>query len=333
MKKKKRAKKSKPLRTSVKLRLKKNSKKRKYTKKYLVLRNSVLLRDLYECQLCKATGLRLEVHHIIKWSSQRSLRQNKRNLISLCKECHQSIRNKEEKYAHIFKRKIAANTARYRRQKLTFEEIIRRRKEQEGLTGKDIVYKSPLLDKQKAKKAEHYLRTTWRAMKNRTTNPSCPSFRRYGGRGIKVCEEWAESFGAFKKYVMENLGERPVGHSLDRINNDGNYEPSNIRWAPPAIQRQNNSAVIFDRAMAEVAFILFHKFRKKQIEIVRALKINNPTAVRNIVLGNSWLNITHIYKKLVRDQGVLSKIEDWESKNEKSSTNNGNNGTNGIISS
>lgn len=318
-------KKQKPLSAAIKLRIKKNNSKRRYTKKYLLLRNSVLLRDQYECQMCKATGVKLEVHHVIKWSSQRALRQNKRNLISLCKDCHQSIKNKEEKWAPIFKRKIARNTARYRREKLTFEEIVRRRKEQEGLTGKDITYKSPILQKQKAKKNEHYLRTTWRAMKNRTTNPKCPSFRRYGGRGISVFPEWAESFNKFKKYVMENLGERPEGHSLDRINNDGNYEPDNIRWAPPALQRQNNSAVIFDRAMAEVAFILFHKYHKKQAHIVRALKINNPTAVRNIVLGNSWVNVTHIYKKLVKNELVIQKIEDWESKNVKKSGSNNRN--------
>lgn len=276
--------------------------------------------------MCQATGVKLEVHHIIKWSSQRIVRQNRRNLISLCKDCHKSIKNKEERYVHIFKRKIAKNTTRFMREKLTYEEIIRRRKEQEGLTGKEIAYKKKDLDETaRKKKGEHYLRTTWRSMKNRTSNPKSTSYKRYGARGIRMCNEWHASFSKFKSYVLENLGERPEKHSIDRIDNDGNYEPGNIRWAPPAVQRQNNSAVVFDQAMAEVAFILYHKYGKKQIEIVRYFKLNNPTAVRNIIWANAWVNVTHKYKKIVKKQIVIENIEEWEKKNgEKDSADNGN---------
>jgi len=309
---------AKKLRASTRLRLKRSSKKRAYTKKYLALRNYVMLRDRYECQLCYGHGIKLEVHHVIKWSSQRAVRQNKRNLISLCKACHASIRNKEERYVHIFKRKIARNTARFLKDKMTFEEIIRRRKEQEGLTGNEIAYqKKDESELVRKKQAEHYLRTTWRSMKNRVTNPKSPSYRRYGGRGIKICNEWLASFKEFKAYIDEHLGERPEGHSIDRINNDGNYEPGNIRWAAPATQRQNNSQSPFDQAMAEAAFILYHRYGKKQTEIARAFGLHNPTAVRNIVWGNAWLNITHRFKKIVTNEVVLANIEEWEKKNGK----------------
>lgn len=281
-----------------------------------MLRNAVLLRDLYECQMCGAKGIKLEVHHIIKWSSQRAVRQNKRNLISLCRDCHTSIKNKEERYVAIFKRKVARNTVRHRTEKMTLEEIIRRRKEQEGLTGDDIAYKKKdPSDLIKSKKGEHYLRTTWRSMKGRTTNPKSTSYKRYGGRGITMDKEWLLSFSSFKKYIMENLGERPTGHSIDRIDNNGNYEPGNVRWAAPVTQRQNNSALIFDQAMAEVAFILYHKYKRKQSQIARFFGLSNPTTVRNIVWGNAWVNITSKYKKIVVDKTVLKNIEEWELKN------------------
>jgi hypothetical protein len=68
------------------------------------------------------------------------------------------------------------------------------------------------------------------AMKERCTSPSCASYEDYGGRGIKVCEEWLGE-GGFQKFIA-HIGMKPSPElSLDRINNDGNYEPGNVRWA------------------------------------------------------------------------------------------------------
>lgn len=76
----------------------------------------------------------------------------------------------------------------------------------------------------------------WLGLRERTTNPANKAWRDYGGRGITVCERWRNSFEAFRL----DMGPRPSpGHSIDRINNDGNYEPGNCRWATRAEQNKN----------------------------------------------------------------------------------------------
>ena len=266
--------------------------------------------------MCGSTGVKLECHHVIKWSSSRVVRQNRRNLISLCKDCHRSIRNKEERYVSIFKSRISRNTERFKREKLTHEDIIKKKKEQEFLEDGDIAYKSPeYSDVLKNKKNEDYLRVTWRGMKRRVFNKNNSRYNRYGGRGITMFKEWVDSFPAFKKYILKNLGDRPPNHSIDRINNDGNYEPGNIRWANAEIQKQNNSKTKMDPVMVEVAFILFHKFNFKQRNIMTFFELNNPTSIRNIVKGLAWNNVTIKYKSLVKDSEVLSNIKQWEDKN------------------
>lgn len=75
----------------------------------------------------------------------------------------------------------------------------------------------------------------WTAMKSRCYNQNDHHYKNYGGRGIGVCDRWRYSFVNF----FQDVGEIREGYSIDRINNDGNYEPGNVRWATPSEQMSN----------------------------------------------------------------------------------------------
>jgi len=78
--------------------------------------------------------------------------------------------------------------------------------------------------------------TTWKSMRQRCTNPKEQGYRYYGARGISICERW----GSFKNFLAD-MGRRPgPGYSIDRIDNDGNYEAENCRWATQTEQRRNS---------------------------------------------------------------------------------------------
>jgi hypothetical protein len=76
---------------------------------------------------------------------------------------------------------------------------------------------------------------TWQAMKDRCLNPNNSGFQGYGGRGIIVCERWRQSFENF----LSDMGSCPVGLTLERKNNNGNYEPGNCKWATRKEQSSN----------------------------------------------------------------------------------------------
>jgi hypothetical protein len=79
---------------------------------------------------------------------------------------------------------------------------------------------------------------SWRNMRDRCYNKHNKDYKNYGGRGITVCEEWNNSFEKF----FSDMGKRPIGKTLDRINNNGNYEPLNCKWSTHLDQIRNRRA-------------------------------------------------------------------------------------------
>jgi hypothetical protein len=77
----------------------------------------------------------------------------------------------------------------------------------------------------------------WKAIKTRCLNPNADHYERYGGRGIKICERWSLDFASF----LTDMGRRPSSkYEIDRIDNDGNYEPGNCRWVTHSVNVANH---------------------------------------------------------------------------------------------
>lgn len=91
---------------------------------------------------------------------------------------------------------------------------------------------------------DHELYSTWKSMLSRCNNPNVSSYKYYGGKGVTVCERWSYPGDGFLNFI-EDMGERPKGTTLDRIDVNGNYCKDNCRWASSEIQSTNRTDNVY----------------------------------------------------------------------------------------
>jgi hypothetical protein len=124
----------------------------------------------------------------------------------------------------------------------------------------------------------------WCAMRSRVNNPNNKNFKHYGGRGIKVCEKWDNSFEGF----ISDMGIRPSPkHTVERINTNGDYEPNNVRWDTHQKQQRNRR----NNHMIEIDGV-----SKCLMEWSGISGIKWPTIRKRIVLG--WEPKDAVFKKV-----------------------------------
>lgn len=130
----------------------------------------------------------------------------------------------------------------------------------------------------KQRHAAEYM--AWCGARYRCTQEKGASWHNYGGRGIRMCERWMNSFENF----LDDVGPKPTPrHSLDRINNDGNYEPGNVRWATRSEQALNTRNRTSERRHADNCIKLLLRQGFTRNVIVRSLGVK-PHVVDKVVL-------------------------------------------------
>lgn len=134
---------------------------------------------------------------------------------------------------------------------------------------------------------------SWQSMLARCRYTHRDTANKHIGRGISVCDRWRESYQAF----LEDMGDRPIGTTLDRIDNNGDYEPSNCKWSTPIEQARNrrNAKLTFDSAL-EVA--LARLSGEPATSIAKRFGISESLP-REIAKGRTWKDALAAAKEIL----------------------------------
>lgn len=128
---------------------------------------------------------------------------------------------------------------------------------------------------------------SWGMLRSRCNNPKDPAYKNYGGRSIKVCKRW-DKFENF----LEDMGKRPEGMTIDRIDNDGNYEPDNCRWATIGQQIRNSRHTKLNILKVQVIKKLLKESNLTQGDIGEIFNVAGQT-ISNIKLELAWKDINY----------------------------------------
>ena len=123
---------------------------------------------------------------------------------------------------------------------------------------------------------------SWMYMKKRCLNKNATGWKYYGARGVKICDRWLK----FENFLAD-MGEKPEGTSIDRIDPRGDYEPENCRWATQAQQTRNRSCVKLDqRKVHHIRWLVEMGY---SIARVASMYGVNRCTVGDIIHGRSWI--------------------------------------------
>lgn len=124
--------------------------------------------------------------------------------------------------------------------------------------------------------------SSWHGMKSRALNPNVTGWQYYGGRGIKVCERWLD----FRNF-LQDMGERPEGTSLERIDNDKGYEPGNCKWATKQEQffNRRGTKLTLEKIEEMRRFYISHNINQKALGQMYGI---DQSQVSRIVNNKAW---------------------------------------------
>ena len=130
---------------------------------------------------------------------------------------------------------------------------------------------------------------SWLSMKARCSNPKSVGYEHYGGRGITVCERWRYSFTTF----LGDMGPRPsLAHTLDRIDHNGNYEPSNCRWADRVTQSRNSRHRQSGMPLEDIQAARAAHLNGESAESIASRLGVHVTTIHRLIAGKTWRNVS-----------------------------------------